>query len=150
LEAFINKGRYLDHADLSPGIEAEALTQTIPQMYVELSGAYDSDNTWEDKDLIYNKVMFNYRRRKAEAHQWMLHIVANFTGLAISSIWPLLPAAADVSGAAYERARDKRLVYNRVIYPLDNWDRLFPSIAVLWCNSQAKDREPNHFVPVVP
>ncbi len=146
VEAFKNKRRYLSHNDLSPGMTVRELNSSIPSVYTELSGEYDDENTWKDMSLIYNRAMFVYRTTKAEAHQWMLHIVAEITGLAILSVWPLLPAAV----AGNERALQKRAIYNRIIFPLDDWRKKLPVIAVLWCNGARRDREPDHFTPLVP
>ena len=92
--------------------------------------------------------MFTYRTQYAEAHQWMMHIVANITGLAIASIFPLLPAAEPDQNNV--RAMQKRDVYNRIIYPLDNMNYLLPAIAIMWCHGETAGLEPNHFAPVVP
>ena len=127
-------------------MKVQQLAKSIPVMYTELSGEYDAENTTKDMSLIYNRAMFVYRTAKAEAHQWMLHIVAEITGMPIASVWPLLPGAA----AGSQRAVEKRAVYNRIIFPLDNWRHKSPVISVMWCNSLRRDLEPNHFVPVVP
>ena len=56
VEAFTNKKRYMSHTDMAAGVNVSSMTQTVPSMYIELSGEYDENNTWEDRDLIYNKV----------------------------------------------------------------------------------------------
>lgn len=131
-------------------MQGEEISLTLPQLYCQLSGEYDEQNTFEDSDLIYNSVFFKYRKPRAEAQQWMVHIVANLTGLAISSIWPWLPAVA----AGDPFATMKRAAFNRVIYPTlakpVTWNRERATIAILWCNAGKRDAEPNHFVPVVP
>lgn len=141
---------YLDHANLSIGMAGEVMSMTVPQLYCQLSGEYDGDNTWDDADLIYNRVFFNYRTPRAEAQQWMVHIVANIAGVAINSIWPWLPACA----AGDPFAVMKRAVYNRTIYPTIakpvTWNGERATIAIMWCHNAKRDSEPNHFVPVVP
>lgn len=147
MEAFLNKATYLDHEQMSIGMGGEEMTMDVVQLYTQLSGCYDELNTWKDRTLIYNKLMFKYRKSGMEAQQWMLHMVANVTGLAIDSIWPWLPAAE----AKNSFALMKRDVFNRVIYPTNvPWNRLRATIAVMWCHGSTKGKEPNHFVPVVP
>ena len=62
IEGFKNKHEYLDHDCLARGMAGPDLMTPIPESLALLSGYYDSDNTMGDIALIFNNMLWNYRR----------------------------------------------------------------------------------------
>ena len=62
IEGIKNKHEYLDHDFLARGMMGPDLMTPIPETYAALSGYYDEANNMGDLSLIYNNMLWNYRR----------------------------------------------------------------------------------------
>ena len=61
VEAIINRDWYLKHENIALGMAVEEVKSPVTELYADLSGAYNEQNTLEDMALIYNNIVFNYR-----------------------------------------------------------------------------------------
>ena len=173
IEGFVRKHEFMDHAFLARGMAGTDLLTSIPETLAELSGYYDDQNTMNDVSLIYNNMLWNYRRSHEvrtcnvtgtsqiqnhcslfhsctislqEAGLWMFHIVANFFRAPIISTYPWMGAHKAGNLVMLE----KRRIYNRIIYPREGGSNR-PAVCIMWTRCDGKlNSEPNHFVPVVP
>ena len=62
IDGFINKHEYISHSFLARGMSGPDLMSSLPETLAELSGYYDEQNTMKDVALIYNNMLWNYRR----------------------------------------------------------------------------------------
>ena len=146
VEGVTHDKHYKQENILASGMAAPP-TSKIKDLYANLSGAYDWQNTKEDVDLVYNRDIFDYRKPNAEASQWQMHQFASVLGCSIYSLYPSFPAqAAGVRGHV-----GMREAYNRIITPRQSMQVSGnPYAAIQWTMSTPSLNIPNHFVAVVP